>query len=195
MKPELVKKARDLMARASVIAERKSSNPNPSHGGKPESTPPTGYAETTVQEIHALFARCKTDGDLEDALIDAERELANVQRTPAANEDSIDRRDRLLRQGEGKDAAEVARWEGVPVKEIWQLRRDSERYPGDGRWMPKKPNDFYSTQGEREALVKRIVRLEPDLTWREIGLRVRVSHVQARRDFNAPDRVEDDKAA
>lgn len=193
MKPELVQKARNLMARASVIAERKSSNPDKGHAGKPQSSPPTGYAETTVQEIHALFARCETDADLEDALLDAEKELESIQRTPpAANEDAIDRKYRLLREGEGKDAVEVAKWEGCSVKEIWALRRENHRKPRDGRSFPKMRSDFYATADQRVALVARIHWEEPDLSKREIALRLRISHTQVKRDLEA---AEANKAA
>jgi hypothetical protein len=191
MKPELVQKARDLMARASIIAERKSSNPN--KGGpanKPTSTPPTGYGSTTVQEIHAMFARCRSDEDLEDALVDAERELADIQRTPAANEDEIDRRRRLLREGEGKDADEVARWECCPVKEIWAIRRVAGRWPGDGRKMTRQ-SDYWADTDGRRVVVSRIKRLEPDLSHREIGFRLKVSHPTINQDV----RSLEDKAA
>lgn len=183
MNRELIQKARNLMARASVVAERKSSNPNPGHGGKPQSTPPTGYEVTTVQEIHAMFARCVTDQDLEDALIDAEKELATIQRTPAANEDAIDRKARLLREGWGKDAEEVARWEGCPVREVWELRRDDGKKPRDGTPFPAKRSDYFGTQEERVVVVRRIHWEEPDLSLREIAARLNITHPTVRRDL------------
>lgn len=190
MKPELVQKARDLMARASIVAERKASNPNPGHSGKPTSTPPTGYAETTAQEIHAIFARCETDEDLEDALIDAERELSDIQRTPAANEDEIDRTRRLIKQGEGKDAEEVAKWEGVNIKEIWTLRRNNNRWPGNGRLMTRQSDYFRDAEGRREV-VARIKSLEPDASHREIAFRLKVSHATINEDVRRLEGLDD----
>lgn len=183
MRPELIEKARNLMARASVVAERKSSNPNKSHAGKPQSTPPTGYEVTTVQEIHAMFARCVTDEDLEGALIDAEKELATVQRTQAANEDEIDRKARLLREGYGKDAEIVARWEGCDIKEIWALRRGDGRKPRDGTPFPGKRSDYFSDADERAVVVRRIHWEEPDLSQREIAKRLKITHPTVKRDL------------
>lgn len=210
LSPSLLREALDLVAQASVIAEAPGVDFVPSGDRAYESSGtsgPSGGRFTTHDEFKRLVQRCVTDDMLRDAIASMRATLKSLQ-TPAPPLTTKEIERRILtecspkpppmpgRLGEpGKDAHDVARWFGVTVEFVCDVRRRNGRRPVDGGVVKGAPLPAAASDDERRERVRILHRDEPDLSWRQIAVRLGIGHTQVLRDAKTLGLRTDRKAA
>ena len=180
-RPDLEKEARDLLAKASVIAEAPGASIIPPGSRTYTSREPTGDpASSTYDYFRRLVERCRTDAELEWAIRKMRDELKRLH-TPAPRLSNKEIERRILVEFEGTDAAWVAHSLGVTLEYVCQVRRRNGRVPATGR-IREGASLAWATKEERQERVRQLHRDEPDLSWREIAQRLGVAHKTVLRD-------------
>jgi hypothetical protein len=133
---ELVKRARQVLAAASIVAEATTSSPDQAKvHTAPGSTPPAGDGEGLFHRIVRLLNAARTDDQLRDAVHKAETDLATYRRArQSRGPETADERDqRIIREYEGLLPLEAARLENVTAENIRRVRFMAGRDPATGK--------------------------------------------------------------
>jgi hypothetical protein len=136
MDPALERRARELLARASVIAEASASD----YEARGRSAGGRGHVILMATDVSTFdrwrrrFQHCRTDQDLAKAIADVEDELDLLEHGPPREVESAAQfRFRLVEQHEGRNYRQVASIENVSVAYVRKIREEAGRRPLDGR--------------------------------------------------------------
>jgi hypothetical protein len=105
-------------------------------GGAHESSPPrSGDAWPPHERFAARYNDCSTDSERDRVIAAAEKELRNLRRSrpPAKTETKKERDGRIVIEGEGFSALEVAMKFRCGVRDVWSARHAAARDKDYGR--------------------------------------------------------------
>jgi peptide subunit release factor 1 (eRF1) len=128
---ELERRVRDVLARASVVAEAPGTSFIPSgHSQHGPREPTTARGGHLVDQVQRKLASCRTTPELIDALDEAEQRIKDLRQTPPKPKRSF--KQVILEDEEGQHYKEVGVRYNTPPTTIRQWRQDAGREPLDG---------------------------------------------------------------
>lgn len=122
--------ARQLLARASILAEAKAHNLQPAPDNTRVQALPPGDTRDTYSQLLRRYQRCNTARDLEQFIHAAEQEIESI--TKAAEKPKIPFKTRILTEWEGHRDTEVAKVTNTPRSTIRRWRQEAGLNPIDG---------------------------------------------------------------
>lgn len=180
---------RQILARLEVTSNGRiySYQPVGSKGAFQGSAPTTGDSSPPhIRWAHA-YNECVSDGERDRVIREANRELGELTCRPVRlvkGESVADRDRRLLKEGAGWSAREVADRFRVNLRDVWRIRREGGRDKDYGGAIKGREAESKRLQRvERQRRVRELKERYPGMTARQIGMHVGVDHKTVQQDL------------
>jgi hypothetical protein len=175
---------RDVLLQLAMCAAGRTPSYDSSGGGEPQPIPTLGVGDAPHLRYAALWDAAADESERQKILDEAVAELANIRKSsgdPTKEETAADRDRRIVRDGRGINAREVAVWARCGVKDVWNARRaagvDTEfgLDPLNGREMTARQRDEeirrLTGTGMNAAQVASALQISASTVRRALGLK------------------------
>lgn len=170
----LENRARQLIAKASIVAEGPGADFVPAGKRAYSDRDPSGHSWSLADAMIQRFAKCDREHELLRAIHWAEAVLERALRSPESVPESEAQRDeRVLFECEGWQAERVVASEDLTLRQVWSLRIKNGRTASEGLVMEGAAMK-YANKGERVRRAQELA--EQGMSARQIALQFGVSH-------------------